>query len=99
MNCRTAKDRALARRDASLPAVEEAALQAHLSHCSRCAELGREMDTVLRWVQELPLQEPAANFDWRLRLRLSRLEQEGFAAAGPQWSERRAWALRFAGSA
>lgn len=100
MNCRTAIDRALARRDAPLPAADETELQAHLSRCESCTHEARQLDTALAWAADLPVAEPSESFDWLLRLRLSKLERESVGAMTPApWRLQARWPLQFAGSA
>ena len=99
MNCRTAIDRALARRDAPLPASHETELQEHLSRCESCALEARQLDTALTWAAELPVAEPSESFDWRLRLRLSKLEREADGVTAAPWRLQARWPLQFAGSA
>jgi hypothetical protein len=99
MNCRTAIDCALARRDAPLPAADETELQEHLSRCESCALEARQLDTALAWATDLPVAEPSEGFDWRLRLRLSKLEREPVDATPAPWRLQARWPLQFAGSA
>jgi len=99
MNCRTAKDRALARRDTPLSARQEAEWQAHLGACRSCARHWRQMETALGWVGELPIAEPSANFEWRLRLRLSKLEKESSVPASETRPLAIRWPVQFLGSA
>ena len=106
MNCRTARDRVLLRRDSTLPPAEVGRLESHLSRCGRCARYATEMNLLFGWVGDLPVVEPPESFDWRLRLRLSKLDQEGGegherveAAPAPWLRQSRRWRLQFVGSA
>jgi anti-sigma factor RsiW len=99
MNCRTAKDRTLARQDGPLSAGAESALQAHLSSCGGCALHARELELMHHLLRDLPVSEPSANFDWRLRLRLSKLQQEETEVVPSRGRFAWRWPLQFAGSA
>ena len=94
MNCRIAKRMTL-EFDASRAAdTIPAALRTHLEECSDCARLQRQSSLAASWLRDLPEAEPPANFDWRLKLRLSQLERDP-AAAEPLPAPRRSWALPF----
>jgi hypothetical protein len=74
-------------------------LLAHLSACEPCARHVNELGVMQRLLTDLPLVEPPAHFDWRLRLRLSKALSE---AAVPAVAARRSmWngPLQFATSA
>ncbi|HZL86449.1 MAG TPA: hypothetical protein VFD07_13830 [Candidatus Krumholzibacteria bacterium] len=93
MNCRIAKKQML-ELDAS-PASDtlSAALRLHLECCDGCARLQRQARLAASWLHDLPDAEPSANFEWRLKLRLSQLERD--PATVPLLSPRRSWALPF----
>lgn len=99
MNCRTARKMFWTYADRALADAERRELEAHRSACTPCAESLRELEQAHAWLAELPVAEPADNFDWRLKLRLSKLAAE----AAPAWNEARrfAWrpSLQFAASA
>jgi len=76
MKCRVAREWLRVRIDAPLEAEVATRLQAHLESCSRCAAEARDVQQLHAWVAELPLALPSANFDWRLRLRLSKAEHD-----------------------
>lgn len=93
MHCRLAREWTRARLDAPLQAEEERQWQAHIADCAACAADQRDAATLQQWVASMPLEEPSANFDWRLRLRLSKAERE--AVAWPLASARRRWRASF----
>jgi anti-sigma factor RsiW len=74
MKCREAKKWILVGRDTRLGVETERALRAHLDSCAECAARSAEHDMLRAWIADLPLAEPSAQFDWRLRLRLSKAE-------------------------
>ncbi|UCE03806.1 MAG: hypothetical protein JSW67_06360 [Candidatus Latescibacterota bacterium] len=100
MNCRNARKHLQERHDDVPSSQKEAALQEHLSACAPCSRLAREMDLAFEWLRALPDAQPTESFDWRLRLRLSKLDQESQArlTLEPQ-PVRRTWTLQFAVSA
>lgn len=93
MQCGTARSWMQARRDATLPAAQARELDQHVTACGSCAAFAREEHVLDGWLQQAPVAEPAANFEWRLKLRLAQLEREGRTPAMPvrsaQW---RPWA-------
>ncbi len=98
MNCRIAKKQMLEPDASRVSATVHAALRVHLESCGDCARLERQSSLASRWLQELPDTEPSANFEWRLKLRLSQLERDAGSVA-PLPAPRRSWALPFALSA
>ncbi|MFQ5601576.1 MAG: anti-sigma factor family protein [Candidatus Krumholzibacteriia bacterium] len=101
MNCRTAKKHVLEYHDAEQSREQQAALEAHLATCNRCTILASKNSLAVQWLRQLPEARPSENFDWRLRLRLSRVDKERLAAAvaGPQIRRSRRWTLQFAATA
>ena len=98
MNCRHARKLLQERHDDVPSSEREAALQEHLSACAPCNRLAREMDLAFEWLRALPDAQPTESFDWRLRLRLSKLDQEHDAALTLEPSPtRRIWSLQFDG--
>lgn len=93
MQCGTARSWMQARRDATLPAAQGRELDQHLTACESCAAWVHEEQLLDGWLQQAPVAEPAANFEWRLKLRLAQLEREGrtpaLSARRAQW---RPWA-------
>lgn len=88
MRCRTARACILQRRDAPLAPAVETSLAAHRSECGACDAFARDLENLGRLLADLPAAEPSPNFDWRLKLRMARLEREPL----PQWVEpRRRW--------
>ena len=96
MNCRIAR-RIGVDPEVCLSAAERAALEDHVRACADCASLQQRDALVSQWLQDLPTAQPSANFEWRLRLRLSQLEHEPplpeAVAVAPG---RRRWVLPFA---
>lgn len=98
MKCRVAREWMRARIDQSLTPEVGGALDAHLDSCSRCAAEARDLEQLGGLLGELPLAEPSANFDWRLRLRLSKAEPGEVSLFAAE--RRRAWPrLEFWGAA
>lgn len=95
MNCRIVRRLVEARDESRLSQGERAALDAHVSACRVCQRLRRREQMLSQWLEELPVAEPAANFEWRLRLRLAQLEHE-LPALAPVPAGRRRWVLPFA---
>jgi hypothetical protein len=76
MDCRTAR-KWIETRHNDVPSLgPDAELQAHLGDCQRCERLAFDVDQILAWLGELPEAQPEESFDWRLRLRLARIERE-----------------------
>ena len=76
MDCRTARNR-IETRHANVPSLErDAELQAHLADCQRCGRMAFDLDQIGAWLRDLPEAQPEESFDWRLRLRLARIERE-----------------------
>lgn len=76
-------------------------VQQHLDACAECRQLASEYAQSHRWLQSLPQQEPAENFEWRLRLRLNQIDKEA-GAAGQEallQQDRRSVSMPFVGSA
>ena len=76
MDCRTARKRIETRHEDVPSLGPDAELQAHLADCQRCERLAFDMDQIFAWLGELPEAQPEESFDWRLRLRLARIERE-----------------------
>ena len=76
MDCRTARKRIETRHDDVHSLGPDAELQSHLADCRRCERLSFDLDQMFAWLGELPEAEPEESFDWRLRLRLARIERE-----------------------
>lgn len=77
MNCRAAREWARMRRDLPAGAEGEHVFRAHVSECARCAAYAADCEQLTALVGAAPLAEPSSNFDWRLKLRLSKLERDG----------------------
>ncbi len=86
MNCRSVREQLWSDRG-GMPAD---ALDAHLRGCSGCAEAAAEVHRMRSWLHELPVEEPSAQFDWRLRLRLSQASK----ISDPLPAARSPWTLR-----
>ncbi len=86
MNCRSVREQLWSDRG-GFPATE---VEAHLGGCSACAEAAAEVHRMRSWLHELPVEEPSAQFEWRLRLRLSQASETGDAlpAARSPWTLR-----------
>jgi hypothetical protein len=84
-----------ARRDAPLPATHARELAAHTAACKQCDAYAGEIDTLASLLAELPVAEPAANFEWKLKLRLAAVERESTAVEWPLAPARRAWRTSF----
>jgi anti-sigma factor RsiW len=99
MRCGTAREWTRRRRDGELAAAERRALDAHLAGCARCGAYAADMDVLGRLTAALPVEEPPANFEWRLKLRLARIERESTPVEWPQ-AARRGWrgAFEFGGA-
>lgn len=96
MNCRIAR-RLVVDPEARLSATERAALDTHVRACGACARLQRRETVLSQWLEDLPMAEPSANFEWRLRLRLSQLERQVPSAADVEVpAGHRRWVLPFA---
>lgn len=98
MQCGMARSWMQSRRDTALSAPQERELDQHVMECADCTAFGRDLRLVDSWLQQAPVEEPAANFEWRLKLRLAQLEREGrqpaLPARGANW---RPW-LQFGGA-
>lgn len=93
MQCATARSWMQLRRDTTLSAAQERELDQHVTACGHCAAFAREEHVLDGWLQQTPVEEPAANFEWRLKLRLAQLEREGRTPAMPvRGSHWRPWA-------
>jgi anti-sigma factor RsiW len=85
----------------ALSAAHEHDLAAHLAGCDACAAEMAAFDTLSRWTAALPVEEPPANFEWRLKLRLARIERQATRVDWPLESQpRRPWrgAFEFGGA-
>jgi hypothetical protein len=85
MNCRDVCEQLWSNADASA----NAALQSHLRTCAGCAAAAAEVPRLRTWLQDMPSDEPSAQFDWRLRLRLSQATREShpWATMPRRWWE------------
>ena len=83
MQCGTARSWMQMRRDATLPAAQARELEEHAIGCESCAAYAHEEQLLDGWLLQAPVAEPAANFEWRLKLRLAQLEREGRTPALP----------------
>jgi len=52
----------------------EAEVRAHVVACVACAAYASDLELLHTWVASVPPAEPSANFDWRLRLRLTKAD-------------------------
>ena len=87
MNCREAR-----RQLWSEPgSTTGAGLELHLRTCGPCAAAASEVQRLQSWMFELPAEEPSAQFDWRLRLRLAQAAQEARSGLLEATSRRFAW--------
>ena len=98
MQCGTARSWLQSRRDTTRSAAQERDLNEHLAACGACAAFAREEHVLDGWLQQAAVEEPAANFEWRLKLRLAQLEREGHTPAMPvHGSHWRPW-VQFGGA-
>jgi len=74
MKCRSVQQLLRGGRDERWEPRLEAELQAHLAACAKCTGYARDLELLHAWVTGLPLAEPSAAFDWRLRLRLAKAD-------------------------
>lgn len=99
MNCRRARDLFWTFDEATVADRDRRQVATHRAQCTLCAEYMRDLEQARTWLRELPVAEPPENFDWRLKLRLSKLGDEAL----PPWRETRrfAWrpSMQFAASA
>lgn len=93
MNCRIAKKQMLELDASSASETLPTTLRLHLESCDGCARLQRQTRLAASWLHDLPDAEPSANFEWRLKLRLSQLERDPETVPLP--APRRSWALPF----
>ena len=77
MNCRSSRKWTRLRRDAEPAPQQELAWQTHLAQCASCAEDAGVAERLASLLHAQPVAEPSAQFDWRLKLRLSKLERDG----------------------
>jgi len=73
MNCRSVREQLWSDQGGWSPA----AVEAHVRGCSACAAAAVEVKRMRSWLHQLPIEEPSAQFDWRLRLRLSQASKTG----------------------
>jgi len=83
MNCRSVREQLWADRGEAAQDL----LAAHLGACSSCTEAAAEVKRLRSWLHELPVEEPSAQFDWRLRLRLARASKSE-PATRSRWASR-----------
>ena len=96
MRCRHAEKLIFDYIDGLISESERLGLERHLSECRTCEATTSALAKSLGLLHRLPKAEPSENFNWKLRLRLSR---ERNAWHGTAESERlwvRAWQSRFA---
>jgi hypothetical protein len=97
LDCHRIRNDLMALWDGELPEDRRVRLEEHLRRCPRCETLARELEEARRLLQRLPVEEPSANFEWKLRLRLAR---EARRLTSPGWEVGvRGWGRRFALSA
>src|SRR5262245_61371802 len=77
MRCRTAQTWMERRRDERLSLEKTERLEQHLKQCATCAGVAAADIAVNSLLSGVAAEEPSANFDWRLRLRLARAERDG----------------------
>ena len=71
MNCDTIKPLISEFLDERLAAADAWQVQTHLSECTACGEVRRDLDALRRTLQALPTRQPSANFDAALAQRLA----------------------------
>jgi len=96
MHCKKARTLVAEADEERWSAAAGAALRTHLAGCAACSRLQRRSALARRWLQELPESEPAPNFEWRLKLRLSQVQEEGVPLWPAESSNGRRWLLPFA---
>lgn len=71
MNCDTIKPLISEFLDERLAAAAAWQVQTHLSECTACGEVRRDLDALRRTLQALPTRQPSVNFDAALAQRLA----------------------------
>ncbi len=99
MNCNRAKRLIDAWIDGDLPESRRAELEAHLAECASCEREATALSRSLALLRRAPVEEPAENFNWRVRLAIHRERQRLVEEAASTRSTLRAWNARFALSA
>jgi len=99
MQCGIARSWLQSRRDTALSASQQRELDQHVVNCGECAALSRDVRLVESWLEQAPVEDPAANFEWRLKLRLAQVERDSRDLALP--ARRTIWRpwLQFGGAA
>ena len=85
MNCDTIKPLISEFLDERLAAADAWQVQTHLSECTACGEVRRDLDALRRTLQALPTRQPSANFDAALAQRLALTRRP---AARRTWRDR-----------
>jgi len=85
MECNTIKPLLSEFVDERLAAPDAWQVQTHLSECTDCAALRRDLDALRRTLQALPTRQPSANFDAALAQRLALTRRP---APRPTWRDR-----------
>lgn len=86
--------------EAPLAPPQAQELESHTANCPACASYAQDFATLSQWTAELPIVEPPANFEWRLKLRIAQAEREatGALAAMPVAPRRFRAAFEFGGA-
>jgi hypothetical protein len=96
MRCRHAEKLIFDYIDGMISESDRLGLERHLSECRKCEATSSAVARSLGLLHRRPKAEPSENFNWKLRLRLSRERNawRGSAEAESFWP--RAWRSRFA---
>lgn len=93
MNCKTVKSLMSEFVDERLTAADAWQVQTHLSECTDCAVLRRDLDSLHQSLQALPTRQPSANFEAALAQRLALTRRP---MARQTWRDRLALPFRWA---
>ncbi len=99
MKCRRAKNLIDAWVDGALDEARRAELEAHLASCEACEREASALTRSLEMLRHAPVETPAENFAWRVRLAIHRERQRRVDDVSSARSALRAWNARFAVSA
>jgi hypothetical protein len=96
MRCRHAEKLIFDYIDGMISESDRLGLERHLGECRKCEATSAALARSLGLVHRLPKAEPSENFNWKLRLRLSRERNALRALADPDGIWPRVWRTRFA---
>ena len=99
MKCRRARKLFFDFLDGVIVDSDRVSLEEHLVECQPCASEAASMTRSIDLLHRLPAESPAENFNWKVRLQISREKNAMYRRMGSERAWMRSWNIRFATAA